>query len=228
MEIGLTAKMQKQCKVSNLPEANPENLFYSWDINIEKFHGRNVLYIANANNRFGCIVIGMNASTYKNLTENVLMWIRQIMYLHGYSAGAVHEYFMKAGTPVLTKTHGRKSVGAMSQALKDFLNSSWELNDCEDIQTLISVWLNKKLLGRSAGYNDNYYYPSETFLQDMEKEVLRKQVAPAKEQKYKCLKCGEIFGENSIAFGVYYEAFCPYCGHIITEDPGVEVVEDEF
>ncbi len=227
MEIGLTAKMQNECKLTNLPKASEEDLVYAWDINIEEFHGQKVLYMANANNRFGCIVVGVEPDTYENLPGNVMRWIRQLMYLHGYSAGEVHEYFMKAGTPELTKTHGRKAIGAMNQAFKDFLNSDWELNDCEELQTLISVWLNKKLLGKSAGHNDNYYYPSETFLMDMEKAEVRRYYKPTKVKKLRCLECDNVFGENEIKFGVYYEAFCPCCGHIITEKPGYEILPDE-
>ena len=71
MEIGLTSRMQKQCKITKLPESSQENLFYSWDVNIDKYKNRNVLYIANANNRLGCIICGMKPSVYKNVTEYV-------------------------------------------------------------------------------------------------------------------------------------------------------------
>lgn len=32
-------------------------------------------------------------------------------------------------------------------------------------------------------------------------------------KKIKCLYCGEEFDESQIAFGVYYETFCPHCGN---------------
>lgn len=168
MEIGLTSRMQKQCKITKLPESTQENLFYSWDVNIDKYKNRNVIFIANANNRLGCIICGMKPSVYKNVTEYVTKWIRELVLLQGYTETEVAEYMKKAGEPLLTKTHGKKAIGAMNQAFSDFVCSDYEIDGSEELQAKVSLWING-MLGKSAGYNDEYYHPRETFMQDMEK-----------------------------------------------------------
>ena len=172
MEIGLTSRMQKQCKITKLPESSQENLFYSWDVNIDEYKNRNVLYIANANNRLGCIICGMKPSVYKNVTEYVTKWIRELLLLQGYTETEVAEYMKKAGEPLLTKTHGKKAIGAMNQTFYDFVWTDQEIDGSEELQVQISIWINK-VLGKSAGYNDGYYYPTESFMQDMEKAGIK-------------------------------------------------------
>lgn len=172
MEIGLTSKMQKQCKITNLPESSQDNLFYSWDVNIDKYKNRNVLFITNANNRLGCIICGMKPSVYKNVTEYVTKWIRELLLLQGYTETEVAEYMTKAGEPQLTKTHGNKAIGAMNQTFSDFVWSDQEIDGSEELQVQISIWING-VLGKSAGYNDGYYYPTESFMLDMEKAGIK-------------------------------------------------------
>ena len=172
MEIGLTSRMQKQCKITKLPESSQENLFYSWDVNIDKYKNLNVLYIANDNNRLGCIICGMKPSVYKNVTEYVTKWIRELLLLQGYTEIEVAEYMKKAGEPQLTKTHGSKAIGAMNQTFSDFVWTDQEIDGSEELQVQISIWINK-VLGKSAGYNDGYYYPTESFMLDMEKAGIK-------------------------------------------------------
>jgi hypothetical protein len=167
MELGLTGRMQKQCKISKLSDALEENLFYCWDINIDKYKGRNVLYIANSNNRLGCIICGMKPSMYKNLEEYVLIWIKELMHLQGYTEHEIACYLEKTGALTITKTHGKKALGAMNQAFMDFGWANHELNKENVFQSEISKWLNG-IIGKSAGYNDAYWEPSETFIQDMQ------------------------------------------------------------
>ena len=167
MEIGLTSRMRKQCKITKLPESTQENLFYSWDVNIDKYKNRNVLFIANANNRLGCIICSMKPSAYKNLTDYVTKWIRELLLLQGYTEIEVAEYMTKAGEPLLTKTHGKKAICAMNQAFPDVIWSDYDIDGSEELQMQINIWINE-ILGKSAGYNDEYYHPCNTFMQDME------------------------------------------------------------
>lgn len=143
---------------------------------IDKYKNRNVLYIANSNNRLGCIICGMRQSVYKNPAAYVLKWIRELMLLQGYTETEIAEYFAEAGEPVLTKTHGKKAVGAMNQAFSDFVWSDYEIDNSEVLQSQITIWING-ILGKSAGYNDGCYNPTESFMQDMEKAGIEVQMA---------------------------------------------------
>jgi hypothetical protein len=172
MEIGLTANLKKKCNISKLPEATEENLFYCWDVDIARYKNRIVLYIANSNNRFGCIICGMKLSAYKNIADYTVMQIKDILALNGYSEEDIEAYISKAGEATLTKTHGKKAIGAMNRAFMDFLCTDHNIDPTNELQAEPTTWLNR-ILGKSAGYNDDYSRPSESFVLDMEKNVLK-------------------------------------------------------
>lgn len=70
----------------------------------------------------------MKISAYKNLAEYVVKWIRELLLLQGYTEAEVSEYLDNTGELVLTKTHGKKAVGAMNQAFSDFIWADHEID----------------------------------------------------------------------------------------------------
>ena len=60
----------------------------------------------------------------------------------------------------------------LNQTFSDFVWTDQEIDGSEELQVQISIWINK-VLGKSAGYNDGYYYPTESFMLDMEKAGIK-------------------------------------------------------
>lgn len=172
MEIGLTSNLQKKCGISKLPASTETDLFYCWDIAFEKLGSRNVLFIANASNRLACVVSGMKPSAYKDIAGYAVKYIKELMLLQGYSESEADEYIKKAGEPTLTKTHGKKAVGAMMNSFMAVSYSHFEVEPEKNLQDDMSLWINR-FIGRCASRGDEYIHPYEAFKEDMEKAGIK-------------------------------------------------------
>lgn len=94
-------------------------------------NGLLLLVVSNASNRF-IAVTRMTAATWKTWERETLSAIQDALAISGFTEEAIAAYFAAAGLPegpyatpqdngalLVTKTHGRSSVGCMNRAIDD-------------------------------------------------------------------------------------------------------------
>lgn len=104
--------------------------------------------------------------------------IRGVMQSMGYSKEQVNEYFKMSGKKVLTKTHGRKSVGGINRMVTYMESYDKKLEKGAKYQWELSEYLNRDIC-QPEGF-DAYGYPSELFHLDMERIGILPKRKPAK------------------------------------------------
>ena len=115
MEIGATKAVQERIKSTSLETARDTSLVFCWDTHLVKFKGRNVLLIVNASNRYTIAMTDIEPRNWNYYTLYIGRVIGGVMNNMGYSQEQIDEYFKKSGEMIVTKTHGRKSVGGINR-----------------------------------------------------------------------------------------------------------------
>ena len=104
--------------------------------------------------------------------------IRGVMQEMGYSEEKIGQYFKTSGDTMVTKTHGRKSVGGINRMVMDAQNFGKKLEKEAKYQWELSEYLNRDIC-QPEGF-DAYGYPSELFKLDMERLRIAAKRKPAK------------------------------------------------
>jgi hypothetical protein len=175
MEFGITIPFQKFLKVKQPPYGEALDLFFCWDCNRVLMPGGSTLFVINSSNRFAAIVSGMKGADWKKWKTIAVGAIRRSLSQADFNEKVINDYFALAGEqPVITKTHGRKSVGNMNQLIED----QWYQEPLPHpyYQDEMCWSANLKLITRAANFS-GYGFASEFFQQDLERCGIGKKVA---------------------------------------------------
>lgn len=115
MEIGATKAVQERIKSTALEATGDTSLVFCWYTHLVKLKGRNVLLIVNASNRYTSAMTDIEPRNWNYYKLYIGKVIRGIMQSMGYSQEQIQQYFTMAGEMIVTKTHGRKSVGGINR-----------------------------------------------------------------------------------------------------------------
>lgn len=118
MELGITIPLQKHLKIRQLNYGGITDLFFCWELHIIRFQKKNLLIVVNASNRFCCIMAGMMAKDWKFIVQRAEEAIRKGFASEGYTEEQIESYFAMAGSPAITKTHGRRPVAGLNRAIE--------------------------------------------------------------------------------------------------------------
>ncbi len=144
--------------------------------------GKNVLLIVNASNRYTIAMTDIEPRNWNYYTLYIEQVIRGIMQNMGYSQEQIQQYFNMSGELIVTKTHGKKSVGGINRMqyydkkLEKDVKYQWELSE----------YLNRDIC-QPEGF-DAYGYPCELFRLDMERIGILSNRKPAKVIDFKAYK----------------------------------------
>ena len=116
-----------------------------------------------------------NWNYYTLYIERVIGGVMQSM---GYSKEQIDAYFKMAGEIVVTKTHGRKSVGGINRMTICMEYYGKKLEKGAKYQWELCEYLNRDIC-QPEGF-DAYGYPFELFHLDMERIGIVPKRAPAK------------------------------------------------
>ena len=104
--------------------------------------------------------------------------IHGVMQEMGYSEEQIGQYFKMSGDTIVTKTHGRKSVGGINRMVMDAQYFGKKLEKEAKYQWKLSEYLNRYICQPEEF--DAYGYPSELFKLDMERLGIATKRKPAK------------------------------------------------
>ena len=119
MEIGATKAVQERLKTTKIDEIKGASLVFCWDTHLTKIKGRNVLFIVNASNRYTIAMTDIEPRNWKYYTLYISRVIHGVMQEMGYSEEQIAQYFKMSGDMIVTKTHGKKSVGGINRMVMD-------------------------------------------------------------------------------------------------------------
>ena len=178
MEIGATKVVQERLKSITLKDSTGASPVFCWDTHLLKVKGRNVLLIVNSSNRYTIAMTDIEPRNWNYYTLYIGQAIRGIMYDMGYSQEQIQKYFTMSGDMLVTKTHGRKSVGGINRMamLVEYYGNKLEKDT--KYQRELSEYLNKDIC-QPEGF-DAYGYPYELFHLDMERIGILPKRKPAK------------------------------------------------
>ena len=104
--------------------------------------------------------------------------IHSVMYEMGYSEDQIGQYFKMSGDMIVTKTHGKKSVGSINRMVMDAQYFDKKLEKEAKYQWELSEFLNRDIC-QPEGF-DAYGYPCEFFKLDMERLGIAPKRKPTK------------------------------------------------
>lgn len=178
MEIGATKAVQGRLKITKIDEIKDAALVFCWDTHLTKLKGRNVLFIVNASNRYTIVMTDIEPRNWNYYTLYIGRVIHNVMQKMGYSEEQIAQYFKMSGDIVVTKTHGKKSVGGINRMVTDAQYFDKKLEKEAKYQRELSEYLNKDIC-QPEGF-EVYGYPSELFKLDMERLGIVPKRKPAK------------------------------------------------
>ena len=177
MEIGATIAIQERL-TTKIDEIKGGSHVFCLDTHLTKIKGRNVLFIVNASNRYTIAMTDIEPRNWNYYTMYIRSVIRGVMQEMGYSEEQIGQYFKMSGDTMVTKTHGRKSVGGINRMVMDAQNFGKKLEKEAKYQWELSEYLNRDIC-QPEGF-DAYGYPSELFKLDMERLRIAAKRKPAK------------------------------------------------
>lgn len=119
MEIGATKVVQERLKTTKIDDIKDASIMFCWDTHLAKIKGRNVLFIVNASNRYTIAMTDIEPRNWKYYIMYISRVIYGVMQEMGYSEEQIAQYFNMSGDMVVTKTHGKKSVGGINRMVMD-------------------------------------------------------------------------------------------------------------
>lgn len=178
MEIGVTKVVQERIKTTTLESTKDALLVFCWDTHLVKLKNRNVLLVVNASNRYTIAMTDIKQRKWNYYSLYIEQIIQLAMQRMGYSTEQIQQYFKMSGKLIVTKTHGKKSVGGINRMVvcMDYFDKKLEKD--AKYQWELSEYLNGDIC-QPEGF-DAYGYPREFFHLDMERIGISPKRKPAK------------------------------------------------
>ncbi len=178
MEIGVTKAVQDKIKTKSVESAKDTQRVFCWDTHLVKLKGRNVLLTVNTSNRYTVVMTDIEPRNWNYYTLYVSRVIRGVMQNMGYSQEQIDEYFKMSGEMIVTKTHGRKSVGGINRMVTCMEYYDKKLEKDVKYQWELCEYLNRDIC-QPEGF-EAFGYPFELFHLDMERIGILPKRKPAK------------------------------------------------
>lgn len=178
MEIGVTKAVEDKIKIKSVEITKNTPLVFCWDTHLVKLKGRNVLLIVNSSNRYTIAMTDIEPRNWNYYTLYVGRVIGGVMQNMGYSQQQIDIYFKMSGEMIVTKTHGRKSVGGINRMVTCMEYYDKKLEKDAKYQWELCEYLNRDIC-QPEGFNA-FGYPVELFYLDMEKIGILSKRKPAK------------------------------------------------
>lgn len=174
MEIGATKEIQKRLKNQEIhpPYDQTDELAFCWDTHLVKLKRRNVLIVANVSNRFMIAMMDIEPRNWQHYTMYIERVIYHAMEELGYKPEQIKKYFELAGKTKVTKSHGRKTLGAINYMTTLINMYDWNIEKYQKYSAELNDFMNS-YLWQPEGF-DEMGNPIDMFHMDMERLGLKK------------------------------------------------------
>lgn len=135
--------------MKSLPAASEADPFFCWDSNRVDIGNKKFLVMMNSANRL-CAITLMYAIDWYRIDELALQLIADAIKTAGMSDKEYRAHMRAAGDIELTKTHGRKSLGALGGIQQILRFNEEDIDASAETQLNLMAECNTFLAGRSA------------------------------------------------------------------------------
>lgn len=150
IELGLTIPLQRHLKSKALPCAQEPDRRFCWDLHVIPLRGRPSLLAVHCFTRYTFVLYDLNRPEWERLSEVFPDGLSRSLSNAGFPVKATWLYSF--GTPLFTKTHGRREVAFLNRAWEDVMAAELALDTSNQSQPLLDQIVNAKP-SRCAGYD---------------------------------------------------------------------------
>ena len=152
MQLGMTFPLQRKLKIKSVPYGRPLERLYCWDLHCISLQGQDSLLLVHCASRYTIVACGATKFQWDDLPGFAMEQIRAGLLDAGLPEPAVVDYLRAAGTPELTRTHGRREVAFLNRAWEDVLTLDYTADTAALRQPLLEQAVNG-IPCRCAGFN---------------------------------------------------------------------------
>lgn len=152
MQLGLTFPLQRKLKIKSVPYGLPLDRIFCWDLHCISLRGQDSLLLVHCASRYTIVACGVTKFHWDDLPGFAMEQIRTGLLDAGLSEQTVSDYFRAAGTPELTRTHGRREVAFLNRAWEDVLALDYTVDTAVLRQPLLEQAVNG-IPCRCAGFD---------------------------------------------------------------------------
>ena len=153
MELGLTWPLQGFVKQRVPPCGTEADRMFCWDLHVIQLRGRESLLAVHCHSRYAFVRFDLSPWEWADLSGTFAAGLEESLAAAGISQEAAECYVARAGTPLLTRTHGRREVAFLNRAWEDVLALDFCLDPASTAQPLLDHAVNSKP-SRCAAFPD--------------------------------------------------------------------------
>ena len=150
IELGLTIPLQRHLKVKALPYGQEPDRCFCWDLHVISLRGRPSLLAVHCHTRYTFVLYDLSRLEWERLPEVFLDGLSYSLSSAGLSGEAAR--LCGSGTPLFTRTHGRREVAFLNRAWEDMMAAELALDTTARSQPLLDQIVNAKP-SRCAGFD---------------------------------------------------------------------------
>ena len=151
MELGLTFPLQRflSKKVSSCNMGMSRN--FCWDLHVITLRGRSSLLAVHCHSRYVFVRYDLSMLQWADPAGLFCTSLAESLRAAEFSDAQIRRYLAQAGTPVLTRTHGRREVAFLNRAWEDVLALDLCLDPSCQAQPFLDYAVNTRQ-SRCAGF----------------------------------------------------------------------------
>ncbi len=142
MELGCTIPLMRRERWNGLPAAAQRELLFCWDVHALPLRGRLALVGTNSATRFAFVRWDWRPGGKDALVETVCRAIDESLAAANASEAMRKTYRAAAGTPCLSRTHGRRPVAFLNRMVETLLQNDGLLDLEQQAQPFLEAALN--------------------------------------------------------------------------------------
>ena len=142
MELGCTIPLMRRERWNGLPAAAQRKLLFCWDVHALPLRGRLALVGTNSATRFAFVRWDWRPGGKDALVETVCRAIDESLAAANVSEAMRKTYRAAAGTPCLSRTHGRRPVAFLNRMVEVLLQNDGLLDLEQQAQPFLEAALN--------------------------------------------------------------------------------------
>lgn len=144
MELGLTFPLQRFLKLRTPTYGTEADRRYCWDLHVIDLRGRKCLLAVHCHSRYTFVLYDVSPLQWTDLPGLFRAGLEGSLSAAGFAPKQVCGYLQKAGTPALTRTHGRREVAFLNRAWEDVLVLDLCLDTADQVQPLMDHAVNTR------------------------------------------------------------------------------------
>ena len=150
MELGLTFPLQRLPRQKAPAYGTQPDWCFCWDLHVIGLRGHKCLLAVHCHSRYTFVRYDVAPLQWADIPALFQEGMFESLTAAGFSRPRIEEYLYRAGSPVITRTHGRREVAFLNRAWEEVLALDLCLDPRSQVQPLLDYAVNTRP-GRCAG-----------------------------------------------------------------------------